>query len=64
MLYEEWVSRVEKELNGQKLSAKAEQWLYRESFYDAYNVKDACKMALDSAIEFYVPAGGWCRPRF
>ena len=65
MTHEEWSKAVNRELD-RVMSvplARASGWLYREAYYDGYELVEAVKLALDYDTEFRMIRTGWMGPK-
>jgi hypothetical protein len=59
MTHTEWTEVVEMALEGKTIKKNNENWLYREAYYDDYDVYEALTIALDPDQKFGVTKGGW-----
>ena len=62
LTHTEWVEEVEKEVNRltqKKLKKTNEAWLYREAYYDDYDLHDAVALALNDDQQFGATKNGW-----
>jgi len=63
MSWKNWVEEIEQKLNGRRVNVRPKSWLYREAYYDDYNIDDAMSIALDPNQEFKMVKVGWMGPK-
>ena len=61
MNWETWAEEVQQKTQGMKILTKAESWLYREAYYDNYDMDAAIALANDRKTSFHIirNTGGW-----
>jgi hypothetical protein len=64
--HQEWIKEVEEaieQINDGRPLKRASSWLFREAYYDGYDVGEAVALALDRDTEFKMIRVGWMGPK-
>lgn len=61
MSYAQWVEEVDALVGESDLPPRAAGWLYREAYYDDYDVEEAVQIAMDPEAIFTFGGSSWCK---
>ena len=59
MNWQKWSEQVEKKTKGMRLLKRPKSWLYREAYYDDYDIDEAIELANDRKTSFVFIKQGW-----
>ena len=59
MNWEEWTEQVDTKTKGKRLLQRPKTWLYREAYYDDYDLNHAVELAVDRKTSFRMIHVGW-----
>jgi hypothetical protein len=63
MSWQAWAKELDKKLKGKRILARPKSWLYREAYYDDYDIDEAIELAENRKTTFKFKPQGWMIPK-